>query len=91
MMSLPIKAEINNSSSPARGEGWVRWPKYYPLTFILSPGGEEIRRCALNFKECTFKLYLTYLEAAIQNRSGSSEPGSVRRAPSLRESVRREA
>jgi hypothetical protein len=31
--------------------------KYIPLTFILSPWGEEMRRYALlNFKLCTFQL-----------------------------------
>jgi hypothetical protein len=34
--------------------------KYIPLTLILSPRGEEIRRCAvLKCKVCTFKKLLT--------------------------------
>jgi hypothetical protein len=46
---------------PLAGEGWGEGGlQIYPPHLILSPRGEEIRRCAvLKCKVCTFKKLLT--------------------------------
>jgi hypothetical protein len=49
--------KINTPPLPLAGEGWGEGGlQVIPLTFLLSPRGEEVIGCAfLKFKQCTFK------------------------------------